>query len=123
MILLLGQTQSNDENDSATTKSTGLTVLQHVIRSDRARERLLHEEKVLSSAIEDVKDPTAAVSTYRKVCHARLEQRTHVARQIALRRSGSRGAKARKELIQLEAEVKESEDKSALLLSCFGRRR
>jgi hypothetical protein len=102
---------SNVEDDLGSLKLTDLNVLQHVVRSDRKRERLLHEERVLSSAIENVKEPTAAVVAYRKVCHERLEQRTHEARQIALRRSGARGAKARKTLIQLEAELKESEEK------------
>lgn len=110
-VLLLGQTQSNLENDLGGLKLTDLTVLQHVIKSDRKRERLLQEERMLSSAIENVKVPTAAVVAYRKVCHERLEQRTHEARQIALRRSGARGAKARKTLLQLEAEVKESEER------------
>jgi hypothetical protein len=110
-ILLLGQTQSNLEDDLGALKLTDLTVLQHVIKSDRKRERLLLEERILSSAIDNVKEPTAAVLAYRKVCHQRLEQRTHEARQIALRRSGARGAKARKILIQLEAELKESEEK------------
>jgi hypothetical protein len=102
---------SNVEDDLGSLKLTDLNVLQHVVRSDRKRERLLHEERVLSSAIENVQEPTAAVVAYRKVCHERLEQRTHEARQIALRRSGARGAKARKTLIQLEAELKESEEK------------
>lgn len=92
-------------------KLNDLTVLQHVIKSDRKRERLLHEGRILSSAIENVKEPVAVVLAYRKICHDRLEQQTHEARQIALRRSGARGAKARKILIQLEAELKESEEK------------
>ena len=110
-VLLLGQTQSNLEDDLGGLKLTDLTVLQHVIKSDRRRERLLHEERVLSSAIENVKEPTAGVLAYRKVCHERLEQRAHEARQIVLRRSGARGAKARKTLLQLEAELKESEER------------
>lgn len=122
-MLLLGQTQPNLEDDLGALKVTDLTVLQHVIKSDRKRERLLHEERILSSAIENVKEPTAAVSAYRKVCHERLEQRTHEARQIAVRRSGARGAKARKTLIQLEAELKESEEKyaskSCSILGCL----
>lgn len=88
-------------------------MLQRVIKSDHERERLAQEERHLSSAIDNVKEPTAAVVAYRKVRHERLEQRTHEARQIVLRRSGARGAKARKTLIQLEAELKDSETKYA----------
>ena len=113
-ILLLGQTQSNLEDDLGELKLTDLTVLQHVIKSDHRRERLLHEERTLSAAIENAKEPTAAIVAYRKVCHGRLEQRTQEARQIALRRSGARGAKARKVLIQLEAELKERGPGAAL---------
>jgi hypothetical protein len=112
-VLLLGQTQSNLEDGVGELKLTDLTVLQHVVKSDRKRERLLHEERLLSAAIENVKEPTAAVLACRKVSHERLEQRTHEARQIALRRSGARGAKARKTLIQLEAELKESGERCA----------
>ena len=81
-----------------------------MVNSDKHRERLLHEERILSMAIENTKDPTAAVHAYRKVCHERLERRVHEARQIELRRSGARGAKARKILLQLEAELKQSEE-------------
>ena len=110
-MLLLGQTLSNLEDELNELKLNDMTVLQHVLKSDRKRERLLYEERVLSSAVENVKEPTAAVHAYRRVCHQRLERRTHEARQIALRRSGARGAKARKTLLQLEAELKESEAK------------
>ena len=111
--MLLGQTQSNLEDDLGDLKLNDLTVLQHVIKSDRKRERLLNEERLLSAAIDNTKDSTAAVMAYREVCHERLEQRTHVAKQIALRRSGARGAKAKKALLELEAEMKESEAKYA----------
>ena len=66
---------------------------------------------MLSSAIENVREPTAAIEAYRQISHQRLEHRTHEARQIALRRSGARGVKARKTLLDLEAEVKSSEER------------
>lgn len=115
-MLLLGQTQPSLEDGVENLRLSDLTVLQHVIKSDRRRERLLHEERVLSTAIENVKEPTAAVLAYRQMNHERLEQRTHEARQIALRRSGARGAKAKKELLRLEAELKESNETYALML-------
>ena len=83
-------------------------MLQHVVRSDKKREILLAEERTLSVAIEHAQVPTNAVLAYRKVSHERLERRTHEARQIALRRSGARGMKARKTLIALEEEVETS---------------
>ena len=102
---------SNVEDDLSQLNLTDITVLQHVVKSDRKRERLLYEEKTLSSAIENVREPTAAVHAYRRICHQRLEQQTYEARQIVLRRSGARGARARKILLDLEAEVKQSEER------------
>ena len=110
-MLLLGQTESNVEGDLGELELTDMTVLQHVMKSDRKRGRLLHEERVLSAAIEDVKNPTAAVAAYRRIAHERLEGITCEARKIATRRSGARGAKARKTALQLEDELKQSEAK------------
>jgi ATP-binding cassette, subfamily F, member 3 len=73
------------------------------------REQLLSEELRLSAAIDNSQRPTAAVIAYRQIGHQRLQQRTQDARQIASRRSGARGMKARKTLIALEEEVKQSE--------------
>lgn len=89
------------------------TVLQHVVKSDKQREQLLREERLLSSGIENTTDPTAVVQAYRQVLHERLERQTHGARQIALRRSGARGAKAKKVLVQCEADLKDSDERSA----------
>lgn len=108
-VLLLGQTQSSTEEDLASLKLEDVTVLQHVVRSDKKRERHLHEEGLLSAAIENTADPTAVVKAYRKVALERAEQDRHDARQIALRRSGARGAKAKKVLLEREAELEEAE--------------
>ena len=110
-VLLLGQTQFNLEEDLGEFRIFDVTVLQNVIKSDKERERFLHEERTLCAALENAGEPTAAVRAYRQIGYERLEHRTHKAKQIALRRSGARGAKARKTLIQLEAELKESEMK------------
>lgn len=108
-ILLLGQTESNVDEDLEKLTLSDPTVLDHVVKSDKTRERLLHEERILSAALENTKEPNAIVQAYRIVCHERLKNRTHVARQIQLRRSGARGAKARKTLLQLEEELEKSE--------------
>ena len=107
-VLLLGQTQSNLEDAFAHLKVSDITVLDYVVKSDRKRERLLHEERTLSSAIENISE------AYRQISHDRLEQQTHEARQIAARRSGARGMKARKVLIQLEDELKQSQIRSGV---------
>lgn len=110
-VLLLGQMQSEVEEGKGEQKLLDRTVLQHVVQSDQKRERLLHEEKTLSTALENTKDPTAAIYAYRAVSYDRLKQRTHEARQIELRRSGARGATARKVLLNLEAEREQSSAK------------
>lgn len=92
----------------ASLKLEDVTVLQHVIKSDKKRERLLHEEKLLSAAIDNTANPLAVVQAYRDVAFERLELQTHEARQISLRRSGARGAKAKKTLLQREAELAEA---------------
>lgn len=106
--MLLGQTESSLEKDLSDLKLADQTVLQHVIQSDKKRERLLREERLLSAALENIRDPTSIVDAYRSVQHERLEDRVLQARQIQLRRSGARGAQARKTLLKLEAELKES---------------
>lgn len=108
-VLLLGQTQSTVEDNIAALKLEEVTALQHVIRADKKRERLLREEKLLSATIENTADTTSLVQAYRKVAFERVEQQTHEARQIALRRSGARGAKAKKILLQREGELAEAE--------------
>lgn len=84
------------------------TVLQHVVRSDRLREQYLRESDLLSSALENSNDPFAAVKAYRLLSHERLERTVNEARQIAARRSGARGLKARKELVAWEEKLAES---------------
>jgi ATP-binding cassette subfamily F protein 3 len=59
---------------------------------------------VLSVAVEAQGDSTAPVRAYRQISHERLDYRLAEIRQIATRRSGARGAKARKELIKTEEE-------------------
>ncbi|RMY68148.1 hypothetical protein D0863_07304 [Hortaea werneckii] len=108
-ILLLGQTDESSEGQTANTGDSGaVTVVEHVLRSDKYRERLIEQAKRLSAAVEDTEDPIAAVRVYRELSCERLESDVSEARQIANRRSGARGLKARKELIRLEEGMTEA---------------
>lgn len=113
-VLLLGQTQEAELGDAKISESP--TVLEHVVRSDRRRERLLNEASRLSAAMES-DNPNTAVLVYREVLHERLETALVEAQLIATRRSGARGIKARKALIaQEEALAASTEKLSALRL-------
>lgn len=109
-ILLLGQTREVDPSEAL----QGLTfkdetVVHHVVRSDRVRERHTKEAKILSDAIDNSTDPMAPVRAYRRVMHDRLALLLKEGNRIAERRSGARGKLARKELIKLEERFEESE--------------
>ncbi|KZP10488.1 ABC transporter ATP-binding protein uup-1 [Athelia psychrophila] len=109
-ILLLGQTKIvtaslEDHLGGVHLASATESVLEHVIRSDAARERALREVKDLSRAIDDTNDPLAVVKAVRKLRLQRLERRLAEAREIAARRSGARGAQSRKDLIVAEEKV------------------
>ncbi|KAI5379689.1 hypothetical protein J4E82_001729 [Alternaria postmessia] len=109
-ILLLGQTREDSMEDGI--DALGLeseTVLQHVVRSDRVRERYVREAKMLSEAIENSIDSMAPVRAYRRIGHERLALQLKEGHRIAERRSGARGKLARKELIKLEERFEESE--------------
>jgi ATP-binding cassette subfamily F protein 3 len=109
-ILLLGQTREADlSEDAAGPELDGETVLQHVVRSDRLRERYMQEAKTLSDAVENSIDPIAPVRAYRRIGHARLALQLREGHRIAERRSGARGKQARKELVKLEERFQESE--------------
>jgi ATP-binding cassette subfamily F protein 3 len=106
-MLLLGQTRESSDQEEVGSKKE--TVLQHVVRSDRLRERYTQEAKVLGDGIEDAADAMAPVRAYRRVEYERLAMRLKEGHRIAERRSGSRGKEARKELIKLEERFEESE--------------
>jgi ATP-binding cassette subfamily F protein 3 len=111
-ILLLGQTSEHsleDEVEGLSVKDR--TVLEHVIQSDRVRERYTREAKVLSEAIENSTDPMAPVRAYRSVTHERLALQLKEGHRIAERRSGARGKQARKDLIKLEERFEESKQR------------
>ncbi|CAO2658364.1 Nn.00g060870.m01.CDS01 [Neocucurbitaria sp. VM-36] len=109
-ILLLGQTreEAGMEDELQELFLNGETVLQHVVRSDRVRERYMREAKILNDAVDDSTDPMAPVRAYRRVGHERLALQLKEGHRIAERRSGARGKTARKELIKLEERYEES---------------
>ncbi|KAG6851261.1 hypothetical protein H0H93_011697 [Arthromyces matolae] len=109
-MLLLGQTNFVNSNTTldeglAALHFNGGTVLEHVVRSDVKRERALAEATSLSVALENSKDSLAIVSAIRKLKHERLARAHDEMAKIAARRSGARGAKARKDLIAAEEKV------------------
>lgn len=102
--MLLGQTQASAADAIEGQVLEDETVRQHVVRSDKRRERLLLEAHDLS-AIDNGFDSIAVVQAYRKVCHRRLEDELFEANALALRRSGARGSEARKALLDVEARM------------------
>jgi ATPase subunit of ABC transporter with duplicated ATPase domains len=104
-ILLLGQTR---EGGGDGLELCDETVLQHVVRSDRVRERYMWEAKMLGDAVENAGDAMAPVRAYRRIQTERLALRLKEAHRIAERRSGARGKLARKELTKLEERYEES---------------
>lgn len=102
-ILLLGQTRNDEVEESLAGMAVDEeTVLQHIVRSDKVRERYTREASILSEAIEHSVNPMAPVMALRKVLHARLALQLKEAHRIAERRSGARGKLARKELIKVK---------------------
>ncbi|KAI9801026.1 MAG: hypothetical protein M1825_003560 [Sarcosagium campestre] len=111
-ILFLGQTASEhsglDEALSDLTLESGVaqkSVLEHVLRSDKEREKALRQVKVLSDAFNATENPLAIVQAVRRLKHEQLELATEEAADIAARRSGARGLRARKALIAQEEQL------------------
>ncbi|KAF1925147.1 ABC transporter ATP-binding protein uup-1 [Didymella exigua CBS 183.55] len=110
-ILLLGQTREGADAAEPDRKREEETVLQHVVRSDRVRERCTREADMLADAIENARDAMAPVRAYRRIQSERLACRLREAHRVAERRSGARGKLARKELIRLEERCEEAKSK------------
>ena len=67
---------------------------------------------VLSDALDaQESDPSKPILAYRQVRHQRLLMKLEEIISFAERRSGARGKNARKTLIRVEDEVKDSEDR------------
>ncbi|KAF2438077.1 ABC transporter ATP-binding protein uup-1 [Karstenula rhodostoma CBS 690.94] len=111
-ILLLGQMRDSELDERVSQmKVEEETVLQHVVQSNRLRERYTREAKILSEAIEQSSDSMAPIKALRKVTHDRLALQLKEANRIAERRSGARGKLARKELVKLEERFEESKQR------------
>ncbi|CZT15698.1 related to positive effector protein GCN20 [Ramularia collo-cygni] len=110
-VLLLGQTISGLEDDVENLDMNEMNVLDFVVRSDEQREILLREAEALGNAIENSADPTAGVWAYRQVSHERLGRKLEKIKQIAIRRSGGRGADAKKVLLKTEKEFEVSKER------------
>lgn len=116
-VRLLDQIESSKEEIS--TSAQNETVLEHVVRSDKDRERLLSEMQRLSSGASNADAPILAVRAYREIQHERRERDLADARHMAIKLSGARGAKARKIALNLEAEVEELQSRYDVLMSSF----
>lgn len=104
-VLLLGQVQEDEAYGSSTPSSADETVLEHVLRSDKQRERRIYEASRLSTAMDNVDDPDALLKVYRELTCERLERDVAEARHRASRTSGVRGLGARKALLKVEEEL------------------
>ncbi|KAG9722368.1 ABC transporter ATP-binding protein uup-1, partial [Aureobasidium melanogenum] len=104
-VLLLGQVQEDEDYGSSAPVSSDETVLEHVLRSDKQRERRINEAGRLLTAMDNVDEPTAMLQVYRELTCERLERDVAKARHRASRTSGVRGLGARKELTNLEEEL------------------
>lgn len=104
-VLLLGQLQENEDYGSSAPVSPDETVLEHVLRSDKERERRVHEANRLLTAMDNVDDSTAMLKVYRELTYKRLERNVAKARYQASKTSGVRGLGARKALTKLEEEL------------------
>ncbi|KAG9824795.1 hypothetical protein KCU98_g9924, partial [Aureobasidium melanogenum] len=76
-VLLLGQVQEDEDYGSPAAVSPDETVLEHILRSDKQRERRLNDASRLSTAMDNVDDPTAMLKVYQEELTAaskRLDQ-------------------------------------------------
>jgi ATP-binding cassette subfamily F protein 3 len=104
-ILLLGQVQEDEDDGLTTSPSPNETVLEHVLRSDKQRERLLYEASRLTAAMDNIDDSTALLKVYRQLICERLQRDVDEAKRRASKTSGVRGLGARKALTILEEEL------------------
>ncbi|KAG9526239.1 ABC transporter ATP-binding protein uup-1, partial [Aureobasidium melanogenum] len=73
-MLLLGQVQEDEDHGSSAPVSSDETVLEHVLRSDKQRERRINEASRLSTAMDNVDDPTAMLKVYQEELTAALKR-------------------------------------------------
>jgi ATP-binding cassette subfamily F protein 3 len=104
-ILLLGQVQEDVTKDFSAPSSPNETVLEHVLRSDKQRERLLYEASRLTAAMDNIDDSTALLKVHRQLRFERLQRDVDEAKRRASKTSGVRGLGARRALTGLEEEL------------------
>ncbi|KAG8737784.1 hypothetical protein FRC10_007811 [Ceratobasidium sp. 414] len=100
-ILLVGQV--DDSLLDPTKSSAQATVVEVVVKSDSRREYAMWEYKTLSTALESDSE-IQLVEALVTLRHSRASKDLEIAQKIASKRSGTRGAEARKQLL---AAVKE----------------
>ena len=113
-VLLLGQTRisSDLDTDEAEDQPRTRTVLEYVVRSDAKREKWFKEAQKLATVLESKDMPAETVSRcIRDVQLDHCEQDLKEAQLTAARRSGARGAKARKVLIEKEEAVDQAKQR------------
>jgi hypothetical protein len=127
-ILLVSQVNDEDDgflfagDEEKTLHDPELTVTEHVVRSDRRRERAMAEQQrlfiymtyifylihpnstVLFKAYESSSSSAIPEAVF-SIRLSRAKDELDDARKIALKRSGTRGSEARKQLLKAEATV------------------
>ena len=107
---MLGQTRvdASDTDEPGAGDAMSKTVLEHVVTSNRTRERALRQSKMLSMALETDSASTEVAKTIRQLELENLNKELAQARSLAERRSGARGLKARQALIAKEKQVEDA---------------
>ncbi|KAF8336560.1 P-loop containing nucleoside triphosphate hydrolase protein [Cantharellus anzutake] len=105
-IRILLVTQIQEEGSDA----DRLTIVQSVIKADARREQALTQYGLLSDSL-SVSNPRAISEAVALVQVARAEAHLKQTQKIAERRSGARGAEARKQLLVAEAKTAETEQR------------
>ncbi|KAB5591495.1 ATP-binding ABC transporter [Ceratobasidium theobromae] len=105
-ILLVGQIDDSllGLNSTSVEDSTESSVVRVVVRSDLRRETAIWEYKTLSTALESDSD-VQLMEVLATLRFKRAQKDLELAQKIALKRSGARGAEARKQLLVCEKQV------------------
>ncbi|TFK35712.1 P-loop containing nucleoside triphosphate hydrolase protein [Crucibulum laeve] len=114
-ILLVSQLEEGSGEPSLTVSGENvetqtdpsISVTNHVVRSDRRRERALAEQHFLLKAHESSASAFDIAKAVFSVRLLRANDELDEAKKIAQRRSGARGSEARKKLLKAEAKVVE----------------
>ena len=86
------------------------TVIDHVVASDKLRQRLLNDSEILSKVLQDgTGDAEQIVKVYQQLKLEESQRELEEARLVAQHRSGARGARARQVQLDREASVADAE--------------